>query len=81
MQNTNETKNSKEKFATQVDPALLSGLRHLSEEEGKKIQFLVEEALKLLFEKRKQQEKHQKALSAYQKSHLKYADLYAKLAK
>ena len=45
---------SREKFATQVDGALLADLRGLAKQEGRPIQALVEEAIAALIEQRRQ---------------------------
>jgi hypothetical protein len=45
--------NSREKFATQVAPEILSDLRHLAASEGRQLQALVDEALSDLLEKYK----------------------------
>ena len=45
---------TREKFATQVDGALLADLRGLAKQEGRPIQALVEEAIAALIEQRRQ---------------------------
>jgi hypothetical protein len=42
---------SREKFATQVDTAILAAVRTLAQDEGRQIQALVDEALADLIEK------------------------------
>ena len=69
-----------EKFATQVDGALLADLRGLAKQEGRQIQALVEEAITALIEQRRQGAVRPHVLGAYQKSHARYAPLYKKLA-
>lgn len=71
----------KEKFATQVDSALLADVRELAHKEGRQIQALVEEALVALIEERKGLKPRPHAMSAYQKSHARFAELYKELAK
>jgi predicted transcriptional regulator len=71
----------KEKFSTQVDPAVLGALRGLAEAEGRQVQFLVEEALRDLLEKRRLQKPREAVMSAYLKSHDTYKSLYERLAK
>jgi len=71
----------KEKFATQVDGALLSDLRELANKEGRQIQALVEEALVALIEERKGGKARSHVMSAYQKSHARFRKLYQELAK
>ncbi len=71
----------REKFATQVDPDLLAGVRRLAQQEGRQLQALVEEALADLIEKRKQGRPRANVMAAYQGSHERYGALYQKLAK
>ncbi len=71
---------TREKFATQVDGALLADLRGLAKQEGRQIQALVEEAITALIEQRRQGTVRPHVLGAYQKSHARYAPLYKKLA-
>ena len=72
---------SREKFATQIDGELLADLRRLAQEEGRQIQAVVEEAIATLLEERRQGKARPHVMSAYQKSHRRYASLYEKLAK
>ena len=71
---------TREKFATQVDGALLADLRGLAKQEGRPIQALVEEAIAALIEQRRQGTVRPDVMSAYRKSHARYASLYKKLA-
>jgi hypothetical protein len=71
---------TREKFATQVNSEILADLRTLAEKEGRQLQALVEEALADLIEKRKNGNVRPHVMSAYLKSHDKYAPLYKKLA-
>ncbi|WP_019223968.1 hypothetical protein [Bartonella rattaustraliani] len=71
----------RKKFATQVDSEILNHLYSLAEQEGKQIQALVDEALRDLLEKRKYERPRAQIMSAYNKSHDKYVELYQKLAK
>ena len=71
----------REKFATQVDPALLASVRRLAQQEGRQLQALVEEALADLIEKRQEARPRSRVMAAYQGSHEKYAALYRKLAR
>ena len=70
----------KEKFSTQVDPALLKEVRSLAEAEGRQTQFLVEEALKDLLEKRRKQKPRDFVMQAHLESQERYKSLYEKLA-
>jgi hypothetical protein len=69
-----------EKFATQVKPETLATLRSLAKIEGRQLQALVEEALSDLIDKRKGARPRAHVMAAYEATHEKYADLYAKLA-
>ena len=70
----------REKFATQVNPEILSAVRTLAEKEGRQIQALVDEALADLLEKRKRANPRSHVMAAYAGSHQEYAPLYKKLA-
>jgi hypothetical protein len=72
---------AREKFATQVDSALLADLRTLAKQEGRQIQALVEEAIAALIEERRNAKPRSHVMAAYQKSHGKFAALYERLAK
>lgn len=72
---------TREKFATQVDPQLLAEVRGFAQLEGRQLQALVEEALLDLVEKRKNTRPRVSVMAAYQASHERYAPLYQKLAK
>ena len=71
----------REKFATQVQYAVLSGVRKLAQQEGRQLQMLVEEALVDLIEKRRTARPRASVMAAYQASHERYASLYQNLAK
>ena len=71
----------REKFATQVDPALLDGLRSLARSEGRQLQALVDEAFADLLEKRRQTKARPHVMAAYQASHGPFGTLYERLAK
>ena len=75
------TVKEKEKFSTQVDGTILEGVRALAEAEGRQVQFLVEEALKDLLQKRRAQKPRDAVMSAYLESHDAYKSLYERLAK
>jgi hypothetical protein len=70
----------REKFATQVNSAILSAVRTLADTEGRQLQVLVEEALVDLLEKRKKTSPRAHVMGAYLASHEKYGPLYKKLA-
>lgn len=71
---------TREKFATQVDPQILVGVRNLAREEGRQVQALVEEALVDLLEKRRLAKPRPAVMAVYQGSHGRFATLYRKLA-
>ncbi len=71
---------AREKFATQVESELLSGLRELARQEGRQIQALVDEALADLLEKHHSGRPRPHVMRAYQASHPRFGPLYKKLA-
>jgi hypothetical protein len=71
---------SREKFATQVDTAILTAVRSLAQEEGRQIQALVDEALADLVEKHRKARPRPHVMAAYFGSHEKFGSLYKKLA-
>jgi len=72
---------TREKFATQVKPEILSAVRTLAEAQGRQLQALVEEALADLIEKHKNAQPRPHVMGAYLASHEKYGPLYKKLAR
>lgn len=72
---------NREKFATQVDSALLADLRNLARAEGRHLQSLVEEALSNLLEQRRNGNISADVLRAYQSTVERFAPVYEKLAK
>jgi hypothetical protein len=71
---------TREKFATQVNPEILSVVRALAAKEGRQLQALVDEALADLIEKHKNAQPRPLVMGAYLASHEKYGPLYKKLA-
>ncbi|WP_300545444.1 hypothetical protein [Maricaulis sp.] len=71
---------SREKFATQIDSALLADLRNLAKAEGRQIQTLVEEAIGNLIETRKTSDRKARILALHEESMAQYDDVYRKLA-
>ena len=71
---------TREKFTTQIESALLADLRMLAKAEGRQIQALIEEAVRVLLEERRQGKARTHVLDAYQKSHARFGSLYEKLA-
>ncbi len=71
----------REKFATQVDSALLADFRTLARAEGRQLQSLVEEAMKNLIQQRRVGNGRAHVMAAYKTSVEQFAPLYEKLAK
>ena len=71
---------TREKFATQVDSAILTTVRNLAHHEGRQLQALVEEALSDLIEKHKNGRLRPHVMGVYLASHERYGALYKKLA-
>jgi hypothetical protein len=71
---------TREKFATQVRSETLATLRSLAKSEGRQLQALVDEALSDFIDKRKRARPRAHVMAAYEATHEKYAELYAKLA-
>lgn len=71
---------SREKFATQMDSALLAELRALAKAEGRQLQSLVEEAVGKLLETRQAPEPTLSVADALAMSMEQFAPLYKKLA-
>ncbi len=71
----------REKFATQVDSALLADLRSLAKNEGRQLQSLVEEAMANLIQQRRASKGRAHVMAAYKTSVEQFAPLYEKLAK
>lgn len=72
---------NREKFATQVDTAILEDVRSLAKDEGRQIQALVDEAFTDLIEKYRQSRPRPHVMEAYNRSVGRYDSLYKKLAK
>lgn len=72
--------NKREKFATQVDAAIIAELKSLAQAEGRQIQSVVEEALKSYLDAKSGAKPRSHVMKAYMRSHGKYAPLYKKLA-
>ena len=71
---------SRKKFATQVDSEILAAVRRLAEQQGRQLQALVDEALADLIEKHKKTKPRPCVMATYLASHEKYGQLYKKLA-
>ena len=73
--------NSREKFAPQVDARTLAAVRRVAEKEGRQVQSVIGEALTDLLEKRHLGKPRSHVLTAYERSHEQYGELYKKLAR
>lgn len=71
----------RQKFATQVDPDLLAEVRAIARHEGRQVQAVVEEALRLLVEERRRARPRPHIMAHYQGSHDRFASLYERLAR
>ena len=72
----------REKFATQVDSALLESVRNLAKSEGRQIQAVVEDALRDHLDAKNsvQGRGREHVMTAYLKSTERFSGLYEKLA-
>jgi len=70
----------KQKFATQVDPALLAKTRAIAESEGRQLQSVIEEALADLVEKRLRTKPRANVMAHYEASVAQFGPLYERLA-
>lgn len=71
---------SREKFATQMDSAMLADLRALAKTEGRQLQSLVEEAVGNLIADRQRPDPSVALKDALKESMTRYGALYKKLA-
>lgn len=71
---------NREKFATQVDPEILAGVRKLANKEGRQLQALIDEALSDLLEKYAGTKPRPHVMAAYLTSIDRFDALYKKLA-
>ena len=71
---------AREQFAAQIDSNIAESIRSLAQDEGRKVDALVEEALCDLIQKHHQPGPRPRVTSAYLASHEKSATLYKKLA-
>lgn len=76
----------RETFATQVSAErvsakTLAAVRRVAEKEGRQLQSVVEQALLDLLEKRRSGKPRAHVMSAYQRSHGPFCELYKKLAR
>jgi hypothetical protein len=71
---------AREKFATQVDSALLASVRDLARAEGRQIQAVVEDALRAHLEAKTGKQGREHVMAAYLESTERYSGLYQKLA-
>ena len=71
----------REKFATQMDTALLAEVRALARDEGRQLQAVIEEAVRDLLIARKGGDVRKRVADAYRHSVERFAPLYERLAK
>lgn len=71
---------TREKFATQVDSALLDSVRKLAKSEGRQIQAVIEDALRNHLDAKNGTSGREHVMAAYLKSTERFAGLYKKLA-
>ena len=71
----------REKFATQMDTALLAEVRALARDEGRQLQAVIEEAVRELLVARRGGDVRRRVADAYQHSLGRYDALYARLCK
>ncbi|RIK95241.1 MAG: hypothetical protein DCC73_02355 [Proteobacteria bacterium] len=72
---------SRQKFATQVEATLLAEIRRTAEEDGRQLQAVIEDALRIYLEERRRATPRRHIMAHYQASHDHYATLYERLAK
>jgi hypothetical protein len=71
---------AREKFATQVDSALLDSVRKLAKSEGRQIQAVVEDALRDHLDAKNGVSGREHVMAAYLESTERFSGLYKKLA-
>ena len=71
---------AREKFAAQVDSALLDSVRKLAKSEGRQIQAVVEDALRAHLDAKNGRPGREHVMDAYLKSTGRFSGLYKKLA-
>lgn len=70
----------REKFTVKVDNKTLAAIRRLAVNEGRQLQSLIDEALADLVEKHRPGRPREHVMDAYKRSHVRYGELYKKLA-
>lgn len=73
--------NTKVKFASQADAAVLAELRAVAEREGRQLQAVLDEALRDYLEKKRSGRARPKVLEALRDSMAEHGPLYRELAK
>lgn len=71
----------KQKFSSQAEPELLNELKKIAQEEGRQFQALLEEAIQMLIEQRKNQSLRSSVMAQYKASLEKNRRLGELLAK
>ena len=75
------TNRERVKFASQLPPVLLASLKDVAREEGKQLQSVLEEAVKLYLEQRSQARPRVHVLDTLEVSMAEHDALYRELAK
>lgn len=71
---------SKEKFASQADPAVLQALRGIAADEGRQFQLVLDEAMRDYIEKKQASKPRAHVLHALEESIAEFDELYRKLS-
>ncbi|MDR3211029.1 MAG: BrnA antitoxin family protein [Planctomycetota bacterium] len=74
------TRSQKVKFATQADPDVLETLRSMAGKEGRRLQTLIDEALREYIERKQGLSPRKHVMQALQTSMARHDGLYRKLA-
>jgi hypothetical protein len=72
---------AREQFATQVESELLQEMRDLAQEDDRRLEALVNDALAEYIERRHRERTRPHVMAAYESSHDRYASVYKKLAR
>jgi metal-responsive CopG/Arc/MetJ family transcriptional regulator len=72
---------ARQKFATQIRAELLDEIRGIAQAEGRQLQGVVEDALRVYLAERKRAHPRRHVMALYEFSHEKFAPLYERLAK
>ena len=70
-----------EKFSSQANPEVIGAMREIASKEGRKLQHVLDEAMKDYIEKRNSAKPDKSVLKAFEESMEEYDSLYEELAK